>query len=132
MSVAFFGAEELVNVARYLTSSEWSSDEFTEQVCRDLAQYSIANAWAFNRQYREDAAPVTYQEIAVPVRSDAPMFEPARARSTLGLLSYNAVTNAGNEYEGDAYAWALKRLMTAAHSRACEEIERLERKKLKG
>lgn len=121
MSVIFFGAEELGNVASYLTATRHSNDEHRAEVARWLAEYSVGNAWAFERQYREMADPVSVEEIRK--RINPLRFNRDSARTTLRLLAYNGITNAGQEIRLAGYFEALANIMILAYGRLADELE---------
>lgn len=122
MSVAFFNASELSNVASYLSSGPFGSKETAREVAKELAAYSVGNAWAYNRQYGESVEPVSAADILRGV--SLMRFDRERARGTLRLLSYNGATNAGREISLPGYFEALASLMSLALSRVSDELER--------
>lgn len=121
MSVIFFGAQELGNVASYLVASRYCREEQHAEVARWLAEYSVGNAWAFEQQYREKVEPVSVEEIRKAIN---PLrFDRNQARLLLRLLAYNGITNAGREIRLAGYFQALGNIMTMAYGRLADEIE---------
>lgn len=121
MSVIFFGAEALGNVASYLVATRYSREEQHTAVAGWLAEYSVGNAWAFEQQYREKTEPVSVEEIRKAIN---PLrFDRNQARSTLRLLAYNGITNAGREIRLAGYFQALGNIMTLAYGRLADEVE---------
>lgn len=121
MSVIFFGAEELGNVASYLVATRYSREEQHAEVAKWLAEYSVGNAWAFDQQYRETTEPISVEEIRK--RINPLRFDRASARSTLRLLTYNGITNAGREIRLAGYFEAVGNIMTLAYGRLADELE---------
>ncbi len=126
MSVALFGAEELGNVAAWLSVNEndlgyWSGL---------LAAYSVGNAAAFRYRY-PNAEPVKAVHIGLVLawaqtavrHSDAVrLTDAARARGTVLLLSYNGPEGEGLEsFKGQtAYRKAMLVILSRAFSKTQE------------
>ena len=123
MSVIFFSATELGNLAAVLAiqSARFGCKLHLENDRRNalrdwaerLADYSVANAWAYNTQYKDcDEAPITAAEITEAADRFMPV-HPAvapdikRAACNVRLLRYNLLTNAGREQANLKAAKAL-------------------------
>lgn len=115
MSVVMFDTEELANVASYLATR----DSEHQQVAEWLAAYSVGNAVAYSRQYREGVEPVSAAAILAALNPRR--YNRAAAKGTLRLLRYNGVTNAGRETALPGYHEALAGLMALAFERAMSE-----------
>jgi hypothetical protein len=122
MSVAHFDSDELANVARYLTASQYSGPEHVAKVVADLATWSRGNTWAFCSQYGEGSATaVSASEIDAAMRRIS--LNRARAKGSIRLLAYNGITNAGHEAKVRGYRDALARILGDAFSRVLDEQE---------
>lgn len=128
MSVMFFGADDLGNVAAFLLSSAFQPTKAAiDQVAKDLATISKGNAQAFNAQYAhlgENVKPIASGEILRDLSArDFHTFNRSEAKSTLQLLAYNCVDNNGKEYHARGHHVAMARIMNLAFSRVCDAQE---------
>jgi hypothetical protein len=91
MSVMLWSAETLGNVASFLSPKEDPCRSFP-QVCKNLATVSAANVAEFMETYKGrhgTPSPLTALEIG---ESAPEVADEKRARETLALLNYNALT----------------------------------------
>lgn len=134
MSVIFFGAEELGNVAAYLARDKWSAEGDLKRYSEQLAAYSVGNAAAYAYRYPNDA------ECAVPHKARVILAAAIacqedhkasgeRARSTIRLLSYNGPEGEGLEgYPGSLrYRKAMVSLLSRAYAYLLSEFETKEK-----
>jgi hypothetical protein len=84
MSVIFFDAEELGNVAALIAAPSMP----LTVACANLAAFSVVNARAYSARYPKEnkAEPYTAQEIALHARKSC---DRDAAVATVGLLNYN-------------------------------------------
>lgn len=125
MSVIFWDVKELANVAIYLGRRSRHEGDFTGEYLKPLALYSQGNALAYERRYAEKAKAATLESLKREVNSITKLeaFDPARAKSTLRLLSYNGPEQ--SEFPGSHDYWeAVSTLMGAAFSVLMDEVER--------
>lgn len=121
MSVIYFSAEELGNVAAVLAGNRWSGygrQQFAA-ITGQLARVSGANTAAHRISYGERSEAPEGGLTAEQIASAAPLGgNKRRAASTLGLLSYNCVSNGGKDYvaEDSLVALALVGLLSS-HAR---------------
>lgn len=118
MSVCFFDADELGNVARALApgASDYERQRF-QSCCEALAEISKANAEAYNEAYSHHADH-DHQEghSADDIQAAAPAvtrMQIKRAAQTAQLLDYNLITNAGHWKGDDAAGRALVHILSA-------------------
>lgn len=133
MSVNFWTAEELGEVAACASRKmlRASGSDPLSRLTALLADYSRANAGAYNASYKENVPAVSAGEImqaAAPVaarlEADGPQATRTcdRANGVAGLLAYNAVANDGRDFLGEALGRKLKPVITATRSAHAEFV----------
>lgn len=100
MSVSFFSAKELGNLARCCAPGYSSYERHVfEKICDALAIFSLANAEACDYNYPN--SPKSHPVDATTIARSAPSALDAnleRALSSAQLLDYNLVANDGREF----------------------------------
>jgi hypothetical protein len=127
VSVIFFDAEELGNVARVLSPGASSYDERVfRNYCEALAHYSAANAAAYRQTYRDeqDTRGHTADEIAHAAPGPVSMSLP-KAVQTVRLLHYNAIANDGRDFAEESIE-AMRALTLVSEGLLGDVVRRLE------
>jgi hypothetical protein len=123
MSIRQFGAEELGNLVS-LIANGMVSPGTREPAAEQLHHVSVANTWAYNKQYRQRAEPAA--TAAILRYADGPP-NVHRACLTASLLRYNCYTLQGETRlqlgEHEALVNVLDAVVGALH----DVIEHLER-----
>lgn len=128
MSVNFFSAAELGNVAAYLSRGKYERDGDMASISAELAAYSVGNAATFCYRYHgETAKGHKAADILASAqeRRNKGTVDASDARSVLSLLSYNGPEGEGlKTFKGSqAYAKAMISLLGRAYSKALREAD---------
>ena len=114
MSVIFYSADELANLAVSAVGGSVASDSGKRALARNisaLSQYAIANRAAYVDSYGEAATTpvVTFEDIRAAV---GPYNNRPAAIRTLGGLAYNAVSQRGKDFLDEQTAKSLLSMAT--------------------
>jgi len=123
MSVIFFGAQELGNLAAWLAQDRFEQDGDLERYCLELSAYSVGNAAAYAYRYQgERAVAVSATEVMAVALELKGRPDAGAARRTVRLLSYNGPEGEGlKTFRGSqAYRAAMIDLLGRAFGKVDE------------
>jgi hypothetical protein len=129
MGVSLYSANELANVADFLTRANFDRVGLHE-VAEHLAIWSVGNARAFNEQYYKRLRPLYTSEIVGAYDSPTFRYDRARALTSLRQMSYNVETGDGKSPENfesfdekryfRAFAWIMDLAFTRIYDSGIE------------